>query len=45
MVLQIDLERLKKVRNLLVGIVGKPVKLEGSVELLFTLGDRHRKRT
>lgn len=35
---------MEKVDTLLVGIGGKPVKVEGSVELMITLGDKDRKR-
>lgn len=42
--LQVDLEILKRVRNLLVGIGGKLMKVEGSVELLITQGDRDYRR-
>lgn len=45
MVLHIELGKFQKVSTSLVGIVGKPVRVEGSVKLLITLGDRDRKRT
>lgn len=39
-----DLRSLNKVDTLVVGIGGKPVRVEGSVELMITLGDRDKKK-
>lgn len=35
--LQVDLTKLKKIRTPLVGIKGKPVRVEGSVKLPITI--------
>lgn len=43
--LLVNLAKLKKVAILLVGIRGKPIKVESSVELLISLGKKGRKRT
>lgn len=44
MALQINLKKLRKVGTPLVGICGRPVKVEGSVELLITLGEGTEER-
>lgn len=42
--LQVNLMKLRKVITILVGIGGRPIKVERSMELPMTLGDKDRKR-
>lgn len=44
MVLQVNLEKLGNIRTSLVGIGGKPLKVEGFVDLPITLRKRARRR-
>lgn len=43
--LQVDLTKLKRIISPLVRIGGKPVKVEGNVELPITLGEKDKKKT
>lgn len=43
MALQVNVEKLKRVGTPLVGINGRPIKVEGSLELPITLGKKDNK--